>query len=205
MKSLIGRLWPGSAVFMWWPMQTNCVSFRKRVAVVEVDGFRSFSRSVVRCSSFRATTSPLHSFLELSTSLFKSARQYIVLAMAVQNDMPSTIDLAATSVKTKTMISTVSINDSASDSSSKVESPTNGQTTDAISSQPAATTYSILEQQSQSTRPLRVIAIGAGASALNFAHEVSLSDLDISLTCYDKNPSIGGTWYENRYPGCSSR
>ncbi|KAF2166698.1 hypothetical protein M409DRAFT_66316 [Zasmidium cellare ATCC 36951] len=63
--------------------------------------------------------------------------------------------------------------------------------------------YSILEQPSGTGRSLKVIVIGAGASAINFAHEVSLSDLDIELVCYDKNPSIGGTWYENRYPGCA--
>ncbi|CAK4033646.1 steroid monooxygenase [Lecanosticta acicola] len=63
--------------------------------------------------------------------------------------------------------------------------------------------YSVLEQPSQTHRPLRVITIGAGASAINFAHEISISDLDVSLTCYDKNPEIGGTWFENRYPGCA--
>lgn len=56
---------------------------------------------------------------------------------------------------------------------------------------------------SRSNRRIRVITIGAGASALNFAHDVSTSALDIDLTCYDKNPEVGGTWYENRYPGCA--
>ena len=53
--------------------------------------------------------------------------------------------------------------------------------------------YTILEQPSRVTRPIKVIAVGAGASALNFAHEVSTSDLDVELVCYEKNPSIGGT------------
>lgn len=63
--------------------------------------------------------------------------------------------------------------------------------------------YQILETPSRSHRPLKVITIGAGASALNFAHEVSISDLDIDLVCYEKNPEIGGTWFENKYPGCA--
>jgi cation diffusion facilitator CzcD-associated flavoprotein CzcO len=25
----------------------------------------------------------------------------------------------------------------------------------------------------------------------------------IELQIYDKNPEIGGLWYENRYPGCA--
>lgn len=64
-------------------------------------------------------------------------------------------------------------------------------------------THEILEIPSRSKRPLKVITIGAGISAINFAHEVSTSDLDIELICYEKNPEIGGTWFENRYPGCA--
>ncbi|KAK9422621.1 putative Sterigmatocystin biosynthesis monooxygenase stcW [Seiridium unicorne] len=62
--------------------------------------------------------------------------------------------------------------------------------------------YTIVEEPSRSSRRIRIICIGAGASAINFAHEVQNSKLDLELTCYEKNPSIGGTWYENRYPGC---
>jgi hypothetical protein len=62
--------------------------------------------------------------------------------------------------------------------------------------------YKIVEQPSRLNRKIRIIVVGAGASAINFAHEVSQSKLDLHLTCYDKNPSVGGTWYENRYPGC---
>ncbi|KAJ9156053.1 Steroid monooxygenase [Pleurostoma richardsiae] len=62
--------------------------------------------------------------------------------------------------------------------------------------------YEILEKPSRAGRKLRIICVGAGASALNLAHEVSQSPLDLELVCYEKNPSIGGTWYENRYPGC---
>jgi cation diffusion facilitator CzcD-associated flavoprotein CzcO len=62
--------------------------------------------------------------------------------------------------------------------------------------------YSIVEETSRLGRKIRIIVIGCGASAINFAHEVDTSSLDLELVCYDKNPSIGGTWYENKYPGC---
>ncbi|KAL1863105.1 hypothetical protein Daus18300_008097 [Diaporthe australafricana] len=62
--------------------------------------------------------------------------------------------------------------------------------------------YQVLEKPSRGGRRLRIICLGAGASALNLAHEVSTSSLDLELVCYEKNPSIGGTWYENKYPGC---
>ncbi|KAI9933627.1 hypothetical protein MW887_008100 [Aspergillus wentii] len=62
-------------------------------------------------------------------------------------------------------------------------------------------TYQILEQPSQTARKIKIIVIGAGASAINFAHDVDTSTLDLDLVIYEKNPEIGGTWYENRYPG----
>ncbi|KAI0172817.1 putative dimethylaniline monooxygenase [Hypoxylon sp. FL1284] len=62
--------------------------------------------------------------------------------------------------------------------------------------------YTIIEEPSRTKRRLRVICVGAGASAINFAHEVDHSSLDLELVCYEKNPEIGGTWFENRYPGC---
>lgn len=57
--------------------------------------------------------------------------------------------------------------------------------------------YTILEQPNRKGRKIKVITIGAGASALNFAHDIDTS-LDVDLTIYEKNPEIGGTWYENR-------
>ena len=62
--------------------------------------------------------------------------------------------------------------------------------------------YAIVEEPSRSPRKIRIIVIGAGASALNFAHEIDTCALNVDLALYDKNPEVGGTWYENRYPGC---
>ncbi|POR31118.1 Putative sterigmatocystin biosynthesis monooxygenase stcW [Tolypocladium paradoxum] len=74
-----------------------------------------------------------------------------------------------------------------------------GRTFDGVEAKPE---YQIIEKPSRAGRKLRIICLGAGASALNLAHEVDTSSLDLELVCYEKNPSIGGTWYENRYPGC---
>ena len=66
-----------------------------------------------------------------------------------------------------------------------------------------ASGYSILEQPMGTLRPLRVILMGAGASALNFFHQAELSLPHVAITCYEKNADVGGTWLENRYPGCA--
>ncbi|OAL53149.1 FAD/NAD(P)-binding domain-containing protein [Pyrenochaeta sp. DS3sAY3a] len=55
----------------------------------------------------------------------------------------------------------------------------------------------------RSARPMRIICIGAGASGLLFAYKLQRSFEDFTLTLYEKNPDIAGTWFENRYPGCA--
>ncbi|KAB8201337.1 putative flavin-binding monooxygenase [Aspergillus parasiticus] len=53
------------------------------------------------------------------------------------------------------------------------------------------------------SRKLRVVCIGAGLSGLTvayrFKHEKPLDFVD--LTIYEKNPEVGGTWFDNIYPG----
>lgn len=63
--------------------------------------------------------------------------------------------------------------------------------------------YTVLEEPNRVGKKIKVITIGAGASALNFAHDIDTNSLNIELTMYEKNPEIGGTWFENRYPGCA--
>ncbi|KAF5710203.1 sterigmatocystin biosynthesis monooxygenase stcW [Fusarium mundagurra] len=54
------------------------------------------------------------------------------------------------------------------------------------------------------SRPLKIIAVGAGLSGLALARAVHVGKLqNVSITIYEKNAGIGGTWYENRYPGCA--
>ncbi|KAJ5639987.1 uncharacterized protein N7484_007849 [Penicillium longicatenatum] len=64
--------------------------------------------------------------------------------------------------------------------------------------------YAISRLPLGTPRALKVICVGAGFSGLAFAREVELGNLtNVKLTVYEKNASVGGTWYENRYPGCA--
>ncbi|CAG8122926.1 unnamed protein product [Penicillium olsonii] len=44
---------------------------------------------------------------------------------------------------------------------------------------------------------------GYRISGIQFAHDATTSLQNIDLEIYERNPSVGGTWYENRYPGCT--
>ncbi len=46
----------------------------------------------------------------------------------------------------------------------------------------------------------QVLIIGAGASGLCLG--IKLDRLGVPWTIVEKNPEVGGTWFENRYPGC---
>jgi hypothetical protein len=52
-------------------------------------------------------------------------------------------------------------------------------------------------------RPMRVVIIGAGFSGIYHGIRIPERLRNIDLTIYEKNSGIGGTWYENRYPGCA--
>ena len=54
----------------------------------------------------------------------------------------------------------------------------------------------------RTARPLKIICVGAGISGLSIAHEVETGGFkNCELTIYEKNSDLGGTWFENRYPG----
>ena len=46
----------------------------------------------------------------------------------------------------------------------------------------------------------RVAVIGAGMSGLLTAYRLTQAGVDVVVL--EKNPEVGGTWYENQYPGC---
>lgn len=50
-------------------------------------------------------------------------------------------------------------------------------------------------------RPMKVVVIGAGISGILAAIRFSQRIPNLNLVVYDKNPKVGGTWFENRYPG----
>lgn len=55
-------------------------------------------------------------------------------------------------------------------------------------------------------KSFRIIMIGCGAAGIDFIHHAKIafkSDPGIEFVCYEKNHDVGGTWWENRYPGCA--
>lgn len=62
--------------------------------------------------------------------------------------------------------------------------------------------YTVSDHPLGYIKPVRIITIGAGASGINMAYQVKNYLKDADLIVYDKNPALGGTWFENRYPGC---
>lgn len=63
--------------------------------------------------------------------------------------------------------------------------------------------YTITEEPLHAKRPLRMIIIGAGAAGLQIAYKAERQLENISFQIYEKNNDVGGTWLENRYPGCT--
>ena len=47
--------------------------------------------------------------------------------------------------------------------------------------------------------PFSVVVIGAGMSGLLAAHRLNQAGLDVTII--EKNPAVGGTWWDNTYPG----
>jgi len=63
--------------------------------------------------------------------------------------------------------------------------------------------YRVTEQPLYARRKIRVICVGAGATGLQFAYKAERLLKDVELQIYEKNDDVGGTWLENRYPGCT--
>ncbi|KAJ4516740.1 hypothetical protein HRR88_007892 [Exophiala dermatitidis] len=53
------------------------------------------------------------------------------------------------------------------------------------------------------TRKIRVLSIGAGVSGIMNAYHIQKYLENVEHVVYEKNEDIGGTWLENRYPGCA--
>ncbi|KAG0649281.1 sterigmatocystin biosynthesis monooxygenase stcW [Hyphodiscus hymeniophilus] len=63
--------------------------------------------------------------------------------------------------------------------------------------------YRITEQPLHAKKHIRMICVGAGAAGLQIAYKAERLLENVELQIYDKNHDIGGTWLENRYPGCT--
>ncbi|KAK3906964.1 hypothetical protein C8A05DRAFT_40295 [Staphylotrichum tortipilum] len=62
--------------------------------------------------------------------------------------------------------------------------------------------YTVREQPLGTTRHVRIVGVGAGASGLNLLRTLRLNLDNYEAVLYEKNADVGGTWLENRYPGC---
>ena len=73
-------------------------------------------------------------------------------------------------------------------------------------SQPGSSGYSIdknLTWMDPKNRKLRVLTIGGGVTGIMMAYQIQKYCGNIDHVIYEKNNDIGGTWLENRYPGCA--
>ncbi|UZP40374.1 hypothetical protein NXS19_008190 [Fusarium pseudograminearum] len=52
-------------------------------------------------------------------------------------------------------------------------------------------------------RPMRVVCIGAGISGIAAAYKAQRQLVNTELIIYERNHDVGGTWLENKYPGCA--
>ncbi|KAI1630504.1 cyclohexanone monooxygenase [Exophiala viscosa] len=63
--------------------------------------------------------------------------------------------------------------------------------------------YKVQQQWHSKPSPMRVICVGAGSAGLCVGYKMKKKFKEYELVIYEKNPSVAGTWYENRYPGCA--
>jgi hypothetical protein len=62
--------------------------------------------------------------------------------------------------------------------------------------------YEVSEEPLGTIKSVRIITIGAGLSGINMAQKAKHYLKNAEHVIYEKNPGIGGTWYENIYKGC---
>ncbi|KAF2179966.1 FAD/NAD(P)-binding domain-containing protein [Zopfia rhizophila CBS 207.26] len=80
-----------------------------------------------------------------------------------------------------------------------------GSIPDGISNGQQAAAYQVNEAPCFSPKKLRVACIGAGFSGIYMAMRLGTQACleNVDFQCYEKNENVGGTWFENRYPGCA--
>ncbi|KAM0750614.1 cyclohexanone monooxygenase [Meredithblackwellia eburnea MCA 4105] len=83
-----------------------------------------------------------------------------------------------------------------------LERPPAANTADSVfGAAPQTAGYEMLNQALGTRRKLRVIYLGGGASGINMAYKIQTHLKDVDFQAYEKNPKLGGTWVENKYPG----
>ncbi|KAH6660128.1 hypothetical protein BKA67DRAFT_546945 [Truncatella angustata] len=66
----------------------------------------------------------------------------------------------------------------------------------------SAVAYTVSDKPLGATKHVKIVGIGAGASGINLIRTLRRSLTDYDFVIYEKNDGVGGTWHENRYPGC---
>lgn len=63
--------------------------------------------------------------------------------------------------------------------------------------------FELSEEPLGKPRNVRAIVVGAGVSGIAFTYLAKQHMKNFDFVIYEKNPDVGGTWYEARYPGCA--
>ena len=63
--------------------------------------------------------------------------------------------------------------------------------------------YVVKTQAAFAPRPMRLVCIGAGIAGIAAAYKYQRQLHNVDFQIYEKNHDVGGTWLENRYPGCA--
>jgi hypothetical protein len=61
--------------------------------------------------------------------------------------------------------------------------------------------FTLKDEPIENLRPLKVRVIGCGYSGIYLGIRIPQRLRHVDLQIYEKNEGIGGTWWENRYPG----
>ncbi|CAG9978677.1 unnamed protein product [Clonostachys byssicola] len=65
----------------------------------------------------------------------------------------------------------------------------------------APTAFNLQEKAVDDGRPIRVLIIGAGVCGIALYIRILQNVPNATVTIVEKNSALGGTWYENKYPG----
>lgn len=80
----------------------------------------------------------------------------------------------------------------------------NGADGDSKSNSSTSAPYVVSSDHIHKKRSMRVICIGAGIAGIAAAYKYHRRLTDAcTFVIYEKNHDVGGTWLENRYPGCA--
>ncbi|OTA67145.1 flavin-binding monooxygenase [Hypoxylon sp. EC38] len=67
----------------------------------------------------------------------------------------------------------------------------------------SSTSFQLKDSPIDDHRPIKVRVIGAGYSGIYLGIRIPQRLRNVDLRIYEKEESVGGTWWVNRYPGCA--